>query len=313
MSDAGAPRVSVVVPTYRDAARALELVAALRAAKGVPDEIVVVDDGSADGSAARLAAELPPSARLVALPENRGRAAARNAGAALATGSHLLFLDCDCLPAAEDLPRAHLQAWSGDVVASLGPVLGRGAGFWPRYQDRLALRQGAAAGAESGDGSAANLMVARRAFEAVGGFDATLRGYGFEDRDLLLRLARHGRLVWSAAARVTHGAGPDLGTVLRKLDQAGAGNAAAFRERHPAAYAASAYARVDARLRPWLRPLARPLGALALRGAARLEPWLQRERVPFGLRCALVRACSALAYMHGTARAHPRSPASSSP
>jgi glycosyltransferase involved in cell wall biosynthesis len=89
--------VSVVVPT-RDRPDALrQCLAALAAQSFGGIEIVVVDDASTDGDAIALVVAELPNARLVR-GEGRGPAAARNAGAAAATGEVVCFTDDDCRP-----------------------------------------------------------------------------------------------------------------------------------------------------------------------------------------------------------------------
>lgn len=91
--------VSVVIPTYNRwpvVRRAVE--SALKQTVR-PKEVIVVDDGSSDGTAAgirQMATEDPGAPiRLVQHEGNRGGAAARNTGVAAATGSHIAFLDSD--------------------------------------------------------------------------------------------------------------------------------------------------------------------------------------------------------------------------
>ena len=101
MSALPTPRVSVVIPCYNAAgsvARAIESVLAT----GCPDlEIVAVDDGSCDETAAvvsRFAAEHPSvRVRLLRHPDggNHGAARTRNLGLAAAEGTYVAFLDCD--------------------------------------------------------------------------------------------------------------------------------------------------------------------------------------------------------------------------
>jgi rSAM/selenodomain-associated transferase 2 len=89
---AAPPRVSAVIPAL-DEAETIAL--AVTAARAHADEVVVVDGGSRDATAA-LAAE----AGALVLRAPRGRASQMNAGAARATGDVLLFLHADCrLPA----------------------------------------------------------------------------------------------------------------------------------------------------------------------------------------------------------------------
>jgi glycosyltransferase involved in cell wall biosynthesis len=97
------PSVSVVIPVF-DAARYLaEAIESVRAQSRPAEEIVVVDDGSTDDSAA-VAARFAPAVRVVARV-HAGIGAARNAGVAAARGTHLAFLDADDLWVPEKLAR----------------------------------------------------------------------------------------------------------------------------------------------------------------------------------------------------------------
>ena len=90
------PRVSVVVPIYRVEAYLAACLASLRDQSFRDLEVVMVDDGSPDGSAAIAAgvAEADDRFRLVR-QENAGLGAARNAGVAQASGELLMFVDSD--------------------------------------------------------------------------------------------------------------------------------------------------------------------------------------------------------------------------
>ncbi|MEY2478210.1 MAG: hypothetical protein QOG87_3525 [Actinomycetota bacterium] len=93
-----APEVSIVVPAYNEAERLpRSLPLLLDAARRFDSEIIVVDDGSTDGTAdlaTRLLADaLRPS--VLRLPENRGKGAAVRAGVARATGRNIVFMDAD--------------------------------------------------------------------------------------------------------------------------------------------------------------------------------------------------------------------------
>ena len=106
------PEVSVVIPTHDRLDVLPEVLDALEAQQAdVPFEIVVVDDGSTDGTAAFLA-ERRTTAKIplaVLTQENRGPAAARNAGVAAAAAPLVAFLGDDTVPSPGWLA-AHLEA-----------------------------------------------------------------------------------------------------------------------------------------------------------------------------------------------------------
>jgi glycosyltransferase involved in cell wall biosynthesis len=300
----GAPRISIVIPTFRDPVRAAALVRELGSQDLTGDarlEIIVVDDGSGDDVARALVLAIGERARVIALPGNVGRSAARNAGAAEAAAPFVLFLDCDCLPDTAAFVRAHLATWDERTVASIGHVVGSGHGFWHRYQSASSLRRQRqhAAGVRYA-GSSQNLMVRRSAFVACGGFDTAYRGYGFEDRDLQVRLMAYGEIRWASDATIRHMDELRMADVARKLAEAGGESARIFRERHPEAYRRLGYSSLDAGLHPWLRLPAR-LAAWMVPSIARgLDRLLGQGWLPHSIASLLVRAVSAASYLSGT-------------
>lgn len=298
--------VSVVIPVYRDAARAIELVRAMqlqRLPQGTSTEIILVDDGSDDGSADRIEKFLGNQISLHRLSKNSGRATARNVGAAASSGEAFMFVDCDCLPSDDNLIATHLAAWAAGVVATIGPVTGNGTGFWHDYQSSASERRARQhASGLTYSGSSQNLMVSRAAFEACGGFDDSYRTYGFEDRDLQLRIARSGRIVWVAAAVVRHMDTLTLPLVCGKMAEAGGSAAVIFSQRYPEAYRALGYATLDTRQHRWLRLPARLLDRLVEPMARQGDRLLARPHVPYGLKSLVVKALAGLSYLVGTTR-----------
>jgi glycosyltransferase involved in cell wall biosynthesis len=180
---------SIIVPTYQRRDMVCEAVNALcRPTYDGPVEIIVVIDGSTDGTAAALA-RLDCSFPLrVIEQQNRGPAAARNRGAAEATGDILLFLDDDmiCEP---DLVQQHarLHDAGADVVTGEIPIHAdsepglirdklAAAASWPRQQRASAF-----------DVYSGNLSIRSRVFREIGGFDEEF-DVG-EDLELGVRLA----------------------------------------------------------------------------------------------------------------------------
>ena len=185
------PRVSVVVPCYN---RAELLDAALRsvAAQTFRDfEIVVVDDGSTDGTPLVLAEWERRGARVLR-QANRGPSAARNNGVRAARGELLAFLDSDDLwrrtyreeivAVFDERPDVGLVAPAFQTMHADGRPTRRLVGKkspGPVYTTRTLLQ---------GDvGTIINPVIRRELFLAVGGYDETLRSG--EDCDLWLRLS----------------------------------------------------------------------------------------------------------------------------
>ena len=93
------PRISVIIPAYRCEATAEQSVRSALAQSVTDIEVLVVDDGSDDGTPAVLArlSEADARVRVLTLPENGGVANARNQGALAARAEWLSFLDSDDL------------------------------------------------------------------------------------------------------------------------------------------------------------------------------------------------------------------------
>lgn len=93
-------RVSVVIPARNEAAHIAEVVGAVRNQQGTFDtiEIIVMDDGSTDDTAACAQRAGAKVIKMNSGPKSGNPAAARNRGAAASTGDPLVFLDSDCLP-----------------------------------------------------------------------------------------------------------------------------------------------------------------------------------------------------------------------
>jgi glycosyltransferase involved in cell wall biosynthesis len=87
------PRVSVIVPVFNGEPYLAEAVESLLGQTRAPDEVIVVDDGSTDGSS-RVAAQFGAQVTVIN-QANAGRSAARNAGIDRASGDVLAFLDAD--------------------------------------------------------------------------------------------------------------------------------------------------------------------------------------------------------------------------
>lgn len=225
------PRVSVVVCTY-NGARTLDQCLQSLGALDYPDyEIIVVDDGSTDGTAAIVSGY--PQVRAIHQP-NQGLSAARNVGLREATGTIVAYTDDDCFADRDWLTLlvAHLQRT--DAAGVGGPNL-------TPEDGRLAACVGAAPGqpmhvlesdqvAEHIPGC--NMAFRREALLAIKGFDPAYKKAG-DDVDLCWRLQQAGYwITFAPGAFVWHHRRQNARTYFRQ--QAGYGEAEALlRFKHP--------------------------------------------------------------------------------
>ena len=126
----GRPMVSIVVPCYNGRQWIAETLASTRQTCPWPIELIVVDDGSSDGSAEIVARDFP-EARLVRTV-NRGCSAARSHGAALARGKFIKYLDSDDLLADGSVARqvALAESSGADVLYGNWQRLVQSNGAW---------------------------------------------------------------------------------------------------------------------------------------------------------------------------------------
>lgn len=232
------PEITVVIPTHNGGWVLRRTVEALRCQDAAPErfEIIIVDDGSTDGSADGLEETRGPVLARVLRQANRGRAAARNLGAAEARGRVLLFLDSDVW-AAPGLVSAHLAHHSGgDRLGvqgrslthpdSLTTVFMRATHLLPDLTVR-----------NRNDLSplhviTRNFSVTKEAFHLVGGFDEGFVGYGWEDIDLGIRLRDAGvPLRYEPTALAYHHHIQTLEGLLPKLRESGRGAVYFWRKR----------------------------------------------------------------------------------
>ncbi|MGI8498621.1 MAG: glycosyltransferase family A protein, partial [Gemmatimonadaceae bacterium] len=162
--------VSCIIPMFNAERFVREAVASVLAQSHRPHEIIIVDDGSTDGTMAAVA-EMGNDLRCVSQP-NQGPPAARNRGLAEATGDLIAFLDADDRWHPEKLAR---QAKLFGARPDVDCCLTHAQLFWSDDmgdEEEHYRRQGRI----DGPGWAGSTMVIRRrAFDVVGGFDPELR------------------------------------------------------------------------------------------------------------------------------------------
>jgi GT2 family glycosyltransferase len=202
-SDVPWPRVSVVVCSYNGARTIRDCLEALRKLDYPNFEVIVVNDGSTDRTAA-IAEEY--DVRLITT-ENRGLSSARNTGMEAATGEIVSYTDDDAYPDPHWLKYLAAVFLSGDYVGVGGPNIAP-PGDGP-IAECVANAPGGPVHVLLSDREAehipgCNMSFRRDALEAVGGFDPQFRAAG-DDVDICWRLQERGwKLGFSPGAMVWH-------------------------------------------------------------------------------------------------------------
>jgi glycosyltransferase involved in cell wall biosynthesis len=242
------PAFSVVIPTHNRIDALPEVLRALEAQAEEPEapsfEIVVVDDGSVDGTGDWLAGRRLQVPSTVLRQENRGPAAARNAGVEAASGHRVAFLGDDTVPEPGWLAAhrwAHRERGDLRELAVLGHT-----GWHRRIAVTPFLRYLNQRGAQFGYGLIAdrervpfnffytsNISLSRELLLAEP-FDLGFPYPAWEDTELSYRLhRRHGlRLVYEPAAVTRHNHPTDLDRFCARQEKAGY-CAVVFHRLHP--------------------------------------------------------------------------------
>lgn len=182
---AGIVGVSLIIPAYNAESTLAECLEACLNQTHVPDEILVVDDGSGDATRA-IAARYPVT---LLSQENRGPAAARNLGARHAACDILAFTDSDCVPDPDWIARL-VGGFTDERTVGVGGSYGirNDSSLLARLvHEEIVMRHGRLAGEVDFLGSF-NVAYRRPAFDAAGGFDESFARASGEDNDLAYRL-----------------------------------------------------------------------------------------------------------------------------
>ena len=204
------PLLSIIVPTYNRQERLKRVLAGLANQSVNPEDfqVIVVSDGSSDGTNEYLQGATFPFALQPILQKNQGVAAARNAGVAAAEADLLLFIDDDVVPQPE-LVSEHL-AWHerfGPDTVVLGPMLSPpdfAMSPWVDWEQAMLVKQYDAMvqgvyEPTSRQFYTGNTSLRRVHVQNAGGFDASFRRA--EDIELAFRLDRFGlRFVFNPKA-----------------------------------------------------------------------------------------------------------------
>jgi cellulose synthase/poly-beta-1,6-N-acetylglucosamine synthase-like glycosyltransferase len=188
------PTVSVIMATYQGRLTVERSIRSLLAQTVAPLEVIVVDDGSTDGTGevlARLACEAP-TLRVVSSPQNRGVPASLNHAISLARGDYVAIADDDdeCAPTRLDVSVSLLERTGADMAG--GQVIG--SLRWPlRFATSRFPIDPAATSQRVVDGADPlphiTMMVRRDGFERFGSYRSVPRA---ADLELMLRWAHRG-------------------------------------------------------------------------------------------------------------------------
>lgn len=195
--------VSVVMPVYNGEKYLSEALDSVLSQTYSNWELIVVNDGSSDGSVDIIKKYVAKDSRISLIEqENQGQSKARNVGAQRGNGKYLAFLDQDdrYWPTKLDKQVKYLnrKKYTGMVYSDLdridegGGIFARNAlSMWPSPHPKQTIIDCLAYDMFIVPGS---VLIRKEVFDSLGGFDVRLSGY--EDDDLFLRVFRKSRIAF---------------------------------------------------------------------------------------------------------------------
>jgi len=244
-------KVSVVIPAYNAARTIGEAVAhSLSQTKGrLQVELIVVDDGSTDDTAA-----IAESAGATVIRQrNAGPAAARNRGWESATGTFICFTDSDCIPTAgwlENLLDGFTDSHVGVVAGSY--EIANPSSWLARWVHQEIMERHKRMPSFIRAFGSYNVAIPRHVLRATGGFDPVYRRASGEDNDLSYRIIKRGwRIAFRPQAKVAHFHPEKLWIYLKEQYRHGLWRAKLYKA-HPDMTGGDDYTRVRDRIEPIL-------------------------------------------------------------
>ena len=230
---------SVVIPAHNRLRSVERILRAVKEQDFDPTdfEVIVVDDGSEDGTTHFLKSLRWESPRLILLlQENRGPAAARNLGIVRSSGKIIAFTDDDCLVGPDWLSCLY-HGWEmfpeaggvGGFLEAPPPVLKSNLiarlEFFETHTVYRAGQNPYLGGFESPAGGTNNMSYRKDVLQKVGGFDESFPVPAGEDADLKLRVVKRGYSIGYLPIKVTHLDSYSWSSFLRRSFVHGIGSA----------------------------------------------------------------------------------------
>jgi len=207
----------------------------------------IVDDGSSNGCIERLVEGMDARYRVLRNKVSLGRSGAVNNGINSSLADYVIILDSDCRPESQSTLSYIIESFAAGADLVFGKLTSEGGGFWSRYFEGVA--KGRERDFLAGNKAAFTTQycgVKKNIFKTVGLFCERYTHYGFEDRDLILRLhAVCEKIVFAENSVVYHDDSPTLEGVCLKMFIAGRYSAPIFKYQHPDAYKGMLYSYVD--------------------------------------------------------------------
>ena len=267
-------------------------------------EVIVVDDESTDNTVEVIKEKFSSRITIIELEKNQGRGIACNIGARRGKGEIIIFIDSDCSFNTNTAVESHVRKIEDGYEVSCGAIaVSSSHGFWRVYMQKvMANRERKAKTGDFSQFVTANFAIKRKVFIDQGGFNNKYRHYGFEDRDLIIRLIKNDTSIcYTPESVVEHVADFSLETITQKMRESGTYTVPLFTGDHPEYYARMGYSKLDVRLKPFLRIPVRWFVAPIFPAIVKISSKIiESDMWAAGCKIVIVRIVSAFAFMLGT-------------
>lgn len=297
--------IDIVLPMYNGSdyiRKSLDSLVKHRGATSSPVNIIVVNDCSIDDSA-KIVEQNYQDIRLINLPENVGRSRARNIGANSGSSEIILFVDSDCVLTNNISLSSIINYFEQGNELCFGRIDSNSFGFWGQYLANIATKRHCLAQNNSFLSFTSQIFaVKREMFENIQGFNERYSHYGFEDRDLFLRIQKfNAKILYAQDLIATTVDSVSLNDVCSKMELSARHSAEIFYIDHPDEYRSMVYGLIDSRLHPITMFPIRLINSLFLPGFKSIGNYLlNQELCPYKIKHIIVKSLTALYYVKGT-------------
>lgn len=190
------PLVSVIVPTYNNAKLITKCVNSILNQNFNKFELILVDDCSKDNTLDILKKFKDKRLKLLKTPKNSGSALARNIGIDNSKGKYIFFIDGDCI-ASQNWIKEGLRIFKKERCLGVeGKIYYVSKNYKPTASDDTVYVN------KGGGFLTGNIAYTKEILKKVNGFDKNL--IRMQDRDLGLKVSKHGKISFSSKMIVTH-------------------------------------------------------------------------------------------------------------
>jgi glycosyltransferase involved in cell wall biosynthesis len=249
--------LSIIIPAY-NGQKELDAVMSVFQNEDCPAdrvEIIVVDDGSDRPIQLDKNQKCQGNVMIIRNKANQGRSRTRNIGANHAKGRYLLFMDVDCLPVQGFIQQA-LRSIHNNEPLVFGHIHFVSEPFFEYFENKVQSDRAAAIDRWHLNQTTMCVMMERRIFHAVGGFDNRYTKYGMEDRDLFIRIRNKYpdiAATYSFSITVAHQGRHSVTNYMQKFMECGQYSIPIFSLQHPEEYRQMRYSVFDYQANAWLK------------------------------------------------------------